>query len=82
MARIDIEIEDYLDEVRTEYLFKELERRKDFPDFIKQYVQETTPKYIIPDFNLPEQVLDFIKITLRLKPWHDKARIIKEIEAL
>lgn len=82
MARIDIEIEDYLDEVGTKYLFDEIKKRKDFGDFIKDYINEQTPKYIIPDFKTPDEVLIFIKVVLKLKPWHDKQRIIDEIKEL
>lgn len=82
MARIDVEIEDYLDEVRSEYLFRELKRRKDFSDLIKDYNDELKPKYIIPDFKTSEQLLDFIKVVLKLQKWHDKKRIIQEIESL
>jgi hypothetical protein len=82
MARIDIEIEDYLDEVRTEYLFKEIKKRKDFKDFIKEYIDEEMPKYIIPEFKTSIEILDFIKLVLGLKKWHDKKRIINEIESL
>lgn len=85
MARIDIEIEDYLDEVRTEYLFHEIKKRKDFKDFkdfIKEYIDEEMPKYIIPEFKTSIEILDFIKLVLGLKKWHDKKRIINEIESL
>jgi hypothetical protein len=67
MARIDIEIEDYLDEVRTEYLFHEIKKRKDFKDFIKEYIDEEMPKYIIPEFKTSIEILDFIKLVLGLK---------------
>ena len=82
MARIDIEIEEYLDEVRTESLFRELRKRKDFEDYIEDYMNEDLPSYIIPDFETSEQVLNFVKRVLGLNSWHDKERIIKEIQSL
>lgn len=82
MARIEVEIEEYLDEVRTEILFRELKKRKDFKDFIESYYDEETPKYIIPAFDTSEQLLDFLKIVLKLQKWHDKERIISEIKSL
>ena len=82
MARIEVEIEEYLDEVRTEILFRELKKRKDFKELIENEMDEVTPKYIIPDFKIPEEVLAFLRLVLRLKPWHDKERIISEIKSL
>jgi hypothetical protein len=82
MARIDIEIEEYLDEVRTELLFRVLKKRKDFDILMKDYIDEHTPEYLLPELETGDQVLRFIKIVLRLNPWHDKKRIIQEIESL
>jgi hypothetical protein len=36
MARIEVEIEDYLDEVETRYLVKELKRRKVLPELFEE----------------------------------------------
>jgi hypothetical protein len=77
MARIDIEIEDYLDEVATKYLIQELKKRADFkPSDIDLTDIE------IPKFKTSDQLLKFIKQLLGLREWHDKKRIIKEIEDL
>lgn len=85
MAQIDIEIEDYLDEVRTEYLVKEIARRKDAVEEIKKHKHLIIPgldEFAIPDFKTPEQMLKYLKLVLHLKPWHDKKRIIQEINEL
>ena len=83
MALIDIEVEEYLDEVRTVYLFKELKKREDFKDYIKEYITETTPDKIpIPEFYSSDEMLQYIKALLHLRPWHDKNRIIQEITSL
>jgi len=77
MARIDIEIEEYLDEVDTKYLVQELKKRKDLRDY-----KVNIDTIEIPEFKTPEQILSFIKKLLHLREWHDKTRIIKEIEQL
>lgn len=77
MARIDIEIEDYLDEVDTKYLVQELEKRKDYK------VTELDLRNLdIPQFKTPELLLSYLKRILHLREWHDKKRIIQEIESL
>lgn len=76
MARIDIEIEDYLDEVDSKYLIQELQKRKDVKiPFDLSYFE-------LPQFKNSEQVLSFIKKVLHLREWHDKERIINEIKEL
>jgi len=82
MARIDIEIEEYLDEVRSKYLFDELKKRKDFKILIEDYYQEMKLAYIIPDFKVSDDVLDFLKIVLNLKKWDTKDKIIEAIKEL
>jgi hypothetical protein len=77
MARIDIEIEDYLDEVDTKYLVQELKKRKDFKDF-----KFDIDQIEIPIFDTSTQLLSFIKKCLGLRQWHDKDRIINEIKSL
>lgn len=78
MALIDIEIEDYLDEVDTKYLVQELLKRKNR----KKYKSNPLDDLDIPNFNNPEQLLTYIKRLLKLRQWHDKKRIIAEIEQL
>ena len=85
MARIDIEIEDYLDEVRTEYLVNEIVKRKDAVTEILKHKEikiANIDEFAIPSFNTSEDVLKYIRLVLSLKPWHDKKRIIQEIEQL
>jgi hypothetical protein len=77
MARIDIEIEDYLDEVATKYLVQELKKRADFKP---ADLDLTTIE--IPKFKTSEQLLKFIKQLLGLREWHTKERIISEINNL
>ena len=77
MARIDIEIEDYLDEVDTKYLVRELQKRKDLKDF-KIDLGEVD----LPEFRNTDEVLKYIKRVLHLRQWHDKKRVIYEIENL
>ncbi len=82
MARIDIEIEDYLDEVDTRYLLEELMKRKDFsPDKLKGLGLDLN-EIARPNFKTTESVLDYLKFVLRLKPWHGKKEILAEIESL
>jgi hypothetical protein len=77
MARIDIEIEDYLDEVATKYLVKELEKRHDLKDYkIDLYSIET------PEFKNGTQLLSYIKKLLGLREFHDMERVISEIKLL
>lgn len=75
MARIEVEIEDYLDEVDTKYLIKELKRRKKITDLDLNELD-------IPEFKTPELLLSYIKRLLHIRPWHDKERIISEINDL
>jgi hypothetical protein len=77
MARIDIEIEDYLDEVDTKYLVQELQKRKDIDLSLFDLNNIDIPK-----FKTPEQLLSYLKRLLGLREWHDKKRIIQEIESL
>jgi hypothetical protein len=85
MARIDVEIEDYLDEVNTRYLVEELLKRRNLSEKdileLKQ-MKIGISEMAIPDFKTSEQLLNHIKIILGLRPWHDKKRIIQEIESL
>jgi hypothetical protein len=89
MARIDVEIEEYLDEVRTVILVRELVRRKHFEDELKKELQRTqtstkinAENLTLPEFKNPEQLLFYIKRLLGLRQWSDKKRIISEIESL
>jgi hypothetical protein len=77
MARIDIEIEDYLDEVDTKYLVRELNKREGF-----KITEFDLNKIEIPSFKTPELLLSYLKKILHLREWHDKKRIINEIESL
>jgi len=77
MARIDVEIEDYLDEVDTKYLVQELKKRKDF-----KITELNLNDIEIPQFKTPELLLYYLKKLLHLREWHDKNRIIKEIQEL
>lgn len=77
MARIDVEIEEYLDEVSTKYLVQELEKRHDLKDYkIDLYNIE------IPEFKNGMQLLSYIKKLLGLREFHDMDRIISEIKSL
>lgn len=77
MARIVVEIEDYLDEVDTKYLVQELLKRKDRYKYKCDLNQNE-----IPEFKTPELLLSYLKKILHLREWHDKNRIIKEIQEL
>jgi uncharacterized phage-like protein YoqJ len=77
MARIDIEIEEYLDEVDTKYLVQELNKRKDRNNY-----RIDIDDYDIPIFKDSEQLLKYIKRLLGLRQWHDKNRVISEIKEL
>lgn len=78
MARIDIEIEDYLYEVDTKYLVNELRKRKDGINQLGLDPEEIE----IPKFKTPDHKLRFIKLILGLRQWHDKERVISEIQSL
>jgi hypothetical protein len=67
MARIDIEIEDYLDEVATKYLVQELKKRNDFTAKDLDLTEIEIPK-----FKNSEQLLKYLKQLLGLRTWHDK----------
>ena len=57
MARIDIDIEDYLDEVSVYYLLKEIQsRKKRLSDSEKKEVAE-----LCSEFSKSEQEIDIIK---------------------
>ena len=77
MARIDIEIKEYLDEVDTKYLVQELNKRKDRNNY-----RIDIDDYDIPIFKDSEQLLKYIKRLLGLRQWHDKNRVISEIKEL
>jgi hypothetical protein len=76
MARIDIDIEDYLDEVDTSSLIDELKRRKD------EVTEKDWREMEVPVFKDGEAVLKYFKKRLGLREWHDKKRLIREIEEL
>jgi len=77
MAQIDIEIEDYLDEVDTKYLVQELQKRKD----CKEYKIKLDLDYL-PDFKNSNEIFKYIRRVLGLREWHDKERVIEEIRNL
>ncbi len=76
MARIDIEIEDYLDEVDTKYLVQELLKRKDRNKY------KLDMDIDLPTFRDSNELLKHIKRLLGLREWHDKNRVITEIKDL
>lgn len=77
MALIDIEIEDYLDEVDTKYLVQELQKRKDRKEYkIKLDLDD------LPDFKNSNEIFKYIRRVLGLREWHDKERVIDEIRNL
>lgn len=76
MARIDIEIEEYLDEVDTKYLVQELEKRHDLKDY------KINLDYEIPEFKDGTQLLKYIKKLLGLREFYDIERVISEIREL
>ena len=85
MARIEVEIEDYLDEVDTKYLVRELLQRNDYEKVLIEENRKTELSIndiILPEFKTSDQILVYIKRLLGLKPWHDKDRIISEINNL
>jgi|GEM_PF-5109930 len=85
MARIEVEIEDYLDEVDTKYLVRELLQRNDYEKVLIEENRKTALSIndiILPEFKTSDQILVYIKRLLGLKPWHDKDRIISEINNL
>lgn len=77
MARIDVDIEEYLDEVDTKYLVQELKKRKDWASY-----KIDLDNIEIPKFKDSIQLLKYLKLILGLRTWHDKKRIISEIENL
>jgi hypothetical protein len=79
MARINIDIEDYLDEVNTEILISELSKRS-----VKKtsYLSEIDLKDLLFELQERKSNLDIFRLILGLKKWHGKTEIIKEIEAL
>jgi len=81
---VDVDIEDYLDEVESKYLVKELNQRGfNIPEEIEvkkdNYGKEI---YSFPVFKTKEDLLRFVKEAIGLKPWHDKERVINEIKEL
>ena len=73
MARIDVEIEDYLDEVESKYLVEELSRRKGF-EFLKTKIEKE-------EFRLHSKIKQ-IQDILGLQPFTNKEDIINEIKEL
>jgi len=85
MARIDIEIEDYLDEVDTKYLVNELVQRKDAVKELLKHKEikiSNIDEFAISAFRTTDDILNYIRLVLRLKKWHSKERIIAEIKEL
>lgn len=86
MARIDIDIEDFLDEVRTEDLITELSHRENCKSEFKRLgvdiLDELSDEDVISDLEDRFTPLNLIRKILGLRPWHDKERIIKEINEL
>ena len=83
MANIDVT--EYLYEVKFEYLVRELQSRAKFDvtDFLeKDEIVINSKKPFIPDVQTPEKVIDILRSVLHLKPWHGKKEIIEEIEKL
>lgn len=84
MARIDIDIEDYLDEVSTSDLMSELLSRKNIMsqlkgkgvDVLDALSEDDIINYLKDHFSAEA----IIKKVLNIRPWHDKKRIIEEID--
>jgi hypothetical protein len=81
MARIDIEIEDYLDEVDTPVLIDELLKRADFK-MTKDHLSQIDSDILLDELTDRIDTLELIKKILHLKQWYDKKSIIQEIEDL
>jgi hypothetical protein len=77
MARIEVEIEDYLDEVDTKYLVQELKKRKDNTENLSRYED-----FEIPSFKNSSLLLLYIKKCLGLRQWHDINIVIETIKSL
>jgi hypothetical protein len=84
MARINIDIEDYLDEVNTEILISELSKRsvKKTSYLSEIDLSEIDLKDLLFELQERKSNLDIFRLILGLKKWHGKTEIIKEIEAL
>lgn len=83
---IDIDIEDYINEISTHSLISELASRKnvvtDFRRIGIDILKEIDDDEIIADLKERYDTLSLIKKVLDIRSWHDKKRIIQEIESL
>jgi hypothetical protein len=79
---VDVDIEDYLDECESKYLIRELNKRGFNIPEKDPYKKRNKKRYIFPEFETPEEVISFLKEAVGLKQFHDKKRLINEIEAL
>jgi hypothetical protein len=85
MAQIDIDIEDYLDEVKTEYLISELLKRKNKSKAFKECWEECDTDDLIEEVKSRFEgggILKLLRSILNLRAYDDKKRIIEEIIAL
>ncbi len=80
MARVDIDIEDYLDEVATNCLVEELRRRKGTKEAIDEC--DDIEEILWAENFQKKSTIDKLREILQLKPWATKEEITKEINDL
>ncbi len=71
LIKVDINIDEYLDEVDTSDLLEELECRS--VDFEKSFDY---------DFKTPKHQYNAVKKVLGLREFHDKERVLRELQDL
>ena len=78
MARIDvdIDIEDYLDEVDDDDLIDELNSRG------YNILKNKKTDIEIPEFKSRDELRKYLFELMGLRPWHDQARLLDEINDL
>lgn len=78
---MNLDVEDYLDEASERTLIAELNRRG-YDLIEKKKVTKDKDEYILPEFNTREELKKFIYQAMGIRQWHDKERLIAEINEL
>lgn len=78
---MNLDVEDYLDEASERTLIAELNRRG-YDLIEKKKVTKDKDEYILPEFKTREELKKFLYQAMGIREWHNKERLISEINEL
>ena len=83
LIEVDIDLEDYLDEVKSRYLVKELNKRGyKIPEKKEDVDVKEESEFTFRDFETAPDVIKFLKKFMGLQHYQDNERLLTEIKDL